>query len=95
MVSGAAGDCQFPLNLTNLACDIVKSTLDDAPHDRGTFLNGGRYAGVAGEAAAGFLEAEKAFRRLRGHKTFQRSSTLFGLLSFNTKRAHNYSCHPL
>ena len=69
MVLGAARGCgKFSLNLTNLACDIVEATRDDAPHDRGVFLHGGQSAGVAGEAAASFLEAEKAFRRLRGHK---------------------------
>ena len=68
MVSGAARGCQFPLNLTNLAHNIVEATLDDAPHERGAFLHGGRSAGVAGEGAAGFLEAEKALRRLRVHK---------------------------
>ena len=53
-------------------------------------------AGVVGAAAAGFLEAEKAFRRPPGHKKFQHLSTHFGLqLSFNTKRQHNHFCHPL
>ncbi len=37
-------------------------------HERGAVLHGGRSAGFAGGAAAGFLEAEKAFRRLRVHK---------------------------
>ena len=65
MVSRAARGCgKFPLILTNLACDIVEATLDDASHERGAALNGGQYAGVVGGAAAGFLEAEKAFRRL-------------------------------
>jgi hypothetical protein len=36
VVLGAARGCQFPLNLTNLACDIVESTLDDAPVLRAT-----------------------------------------------------------
>ena len=53
VVLGAARGCQFPLNLTNLACDIVESTLDDAPHDRAVVLNGGRCAGVAGDTAGG------------------------------------------
>ena len=69
MVSRAARCCRkFSLNLTNLACDIVEAKRNDAPHERGAFLHGGQSAGVAGEAAASFLEAEKAFRRLREHK---------------------------
>ena len=69
MASGAARGCgKFSLNLTSLAPDIVEATLDDALHEREAFMHGGLSPASRGGAAAGFLEAEKTFRRLRGHK---------------------------
>lgn len=96
MVSGATRGCgKFSLNLTNLACDIVEATRDDAPHERGAFLNGGRYAGVAGVAAAGFLEAEKAFRRLRRHKNIPALTALRPTQYPATPKRRTIFCHPL
>ena len=52
-------------------------------------------AAEQGGAAAGFLKAEKAFRRLRGHKNIPAIIHDLGLLSCNTKKAYNFFCHPL